>query len=499
MSTIIVGGGLGGLSAAIALRAAGEPVRLLEAAPTLGGKLDTVTVDGVAFDTGPSVMTLPDVAAAVLARAGVRLEDVLTLHTPSPAFRYHFPKAIADGPLDVFVDVDETLASVRDTLGADAADDLRAFLAYARGIWEASKDHFVFAKAPSVGSLVRLALRHPRDLLRVDPFHTMATAAAARVRHPALQLLLLRYATYNGSDPYTAPATLHCIAHVELGLGGYGIVGGMGALRDVLVQEAERLGVVFETGCPVRALQERADGTITGVVVDDGRTIEADAVVVNADVGWLRTVASTSVVKALPKAGTPSMSGATAVLKCRRRDGADARVAHEVFFADDYRDEARDIFERRRPPVTPTVYLCAQEQAHRRQGWAAHEPVFAMVNVPALSERRPTGGELGAPGDDDAACLHRGLERLRAAGHLDVDDEVIWQRTGADLGARFAGSAGSLYGAASNDAQAAFRRPANALKVPGLFLASGSAHPGGGVPLCLQSGLLAADARLAAR
>jgi 1-hydroxycarotenoid 3,4-desaturase len=176
------------------------------------------------------------------------------------------------------------------------------------------------------------------------------------------------------------------------------------------------------------------------------------------------------------------------VLKARRRS---TRVAHEVLFPRDYQAEFDDIFRRRRSPEEPTVYVCAQEKAHARTGWADHEPLFVMANAPALAE---------GVTDDGEALLARARARLVQAGLVDDDDAVVWQRTSSGLAERFYGSRGSLYGAASNDRRSAFARAANAVtSIPGLFLASGTAHPGGGVPLCLQSGLHAAQAVLTAR
>jgi phytoene dehydrogenase-like protein len=217
VDAVVVGGGMGGLSAAIKLGAAGKRVLLLEAADQLGGKIGTASHDGVDFDTGPSVLTLPDIIDGVLRLAGMRVghdEDAsLQLVSPTPAFRYRFD----DGRLlDVFVAVEDTLASVQRGLGEDAARELRDFLAYARGIWDASKDDFVFGAAPTMLDLVRLGVTRPFDMLKVDPLSSMKGAIEKRVSSPALRQLLLRYATYNGSDPLTAPATLNCIAHVEL-------------------------------------------------------------------------------------------------------------------------------------------------------------------------------------------------------------------------------------------------------------------------------------------
>jgi 1-hydroxycarotenoid 3,4-desaturase len=160
-----------------------------------------------------------------------------------------------------------------------------------------------------------------------------------------------------------------------------------------------------------------------------------------------------------------------------------------VFFCTNYDQEFADLFDHTRPPVEPTLYLCAQEKSHHRTGWAHDEPVFVMVNAPCETPGAPT------PDAVWDAVQETALLRARRASLFTEEDTVVWSRTPADLAHRFPGSNGSLYGAASNDTFAAFRRPPNQLhSVPGLFLATGSAHPGGGMPLALRSGVMAADA-----
>ena len=248
---VVIGAGMGGLAAAVALGAAGQQVTVLEAGADVGGKVGEVTVDDVAFDTGPSVLTLPAILHEVLARAGMSVEHDVGLVRPTPAFRYRFQSGRT---LDVFVDVDDTLASVERSLGRAARDELASFLAYARDIWDTSKDDFVFGRAPSVATLLRLALSRPFDVLKVDPLSSMQGALSRRITDPDLRLLLMRYATYNGSDPFSAPATLHCIAHVELSLGGFGVRGGMMTIARALLRAAEKVGVVVRTNARVRRL-----------------------------------------------------------------------------------------------------------------------------------------------------------------------------------------------------------------------------------------------------
>ena len=477
---VVIGAGFGGLSSAITLGAAGHRVTVLEAAADFGGKAGTQTVDGVRFDTGPSVLTLPHVIDELLQITGRRLDDVLTLRRPDPAFRYRFDDGIH---VDVHHEPEATLASVKHALGSDAAADLRAFLAYTRRVWEAAGPNFVYGDAPSLWGVAKLGPWRWLELTAVDPWRTMWSAIRAKVRSPHLAAILARYATYNGSDPRKAPATLNCIAHVELGLGGYGVDGGLGAVVEALVDAAEAVGVTFRTGARVARI-EVTHRRARGVQLASGERIGAEAVVANADAAHLfGELLDPS--PPLDQAEAPSMSGYTAVFRARP---ADARAAHTVLMATPYLNEFIDVFEQDRPPSQPTVYLCDQALAHGANRWpdGAH-PVFVMANAPA----EPLAG----PRPDHLWTELR--ERMRVRAHadaaLDPGDRLVWERTPAGLAERFPGSRGALYGAASNGMWSAFRRPANRVpRIEGLFLASGSAHPGGGVPLAILSGRAAA-------
>lgn len=475
---VVIGAGLGGLAAAIRLAAAGQRVTVIEAADEPGGKAGRVVIDGVEVDTGPSVLTLPEVLDALFAAGGTRTSDEVELLRPDPAFRYLWPDGTS---VDIHQHPEDSAASVGRALGSDAEADFRAMLARAAEIWEVAAPAFVLGPAPGLALVRRVG---PLGMLRfaqVDPWRTMWGAITRGVRSPQLRDIFARYATYNGSDVRRAPATLSCIAHVELALGGFGVRGGIWALVMALVRTAERLGVRFRYGEPVeRLICEH--GRVSGVRTRGGATLAADAVVCNADVAHL--VADLSPTKlGFEAPSPPSMSGFTAVLRARRA----ARLPHTILFCAPYLSEVEAIFDRDRPPEQPTVYVCAQEPCHGRVGWPEHEPLFVMANAPAEPEAGPR----------DSAVWSRlreaSLARLREA-KLTEDESVVWERTPADLARRFPGSRGSLYGAASNSMFAAFNRPPNRVpKLRGLALASGSAHPGGGMPLCLQSGKLAAD------
>ncbi len=483
---VVVGAGIGGLSAAIRLALRGLDVTIVEADERPGGKAGTADRDGVRFDTGPSVVTMPEVFDDLFRAAGVAPSDFFERIAPTPAFRYRWEDGVV---LDVSHALDETLENVDRTLGASARRELEHFLTYARRIWDAAAPAFVMGPPPSLGSIAALGVGGLRDVLRIDALRTMRGAIRSRVREPHLRDVLLRYATYNGSDPRVAPATLNCIAWVELGLGGWGIRGGIGALVDALAELARELGVVIELGRRVAAID--VDGAAArGVQLEDGTHHAADVVVANADVATVATrllpPGAAPELKAATRAA-PSTSGHTVVLRAAR---SEARAAHTVVFPSRYDAEFEDLFDARRPPVSPTVYACDQSLAHGIEGWTDGVPVFVMANAPARRE--------ADSGADDAESLEAALlGRARAAGVIAPDDAVVWRRGVAGLAAQFPDTGGALYGAASNGPWSAFRRPGNAVRsVRGLFLASGSAHPGGGLPLCALSGKRAAELAL---
>ncbi len=485
-TTHIIGAGMGGLSAAIALASRGHEVCVFEAGERVGGKVGIATVDGVEFDTGPSLLTLPGLIDELFQFAGTSLEQELELVRHERAFEYLWPDGSS---LDVFFAPEATVESVRGAFGERAADEFAGFLEYAKGIWEAAAPNFVLGEAPSMGSIAKLGLGAFGKMMAIDPMRTMAEAVDKRVRTPELRDVLLRYATYNGSNPFEAPATLNCIAWVELGLGGYGVKGGLFELARAMERVARGLGVEFRLGEPVSRVEVDA-GRIVAVHTAAGRhsaRYECDAVVVNAEVAHLvEELLPANTNSGLAPPETPSMSGWTALIRARRRT-EQSRTPHTVLFPERYDEEFGDIFERGRPPAEPTIYVCAQEKAHRRAGWADHEPLFVMANAPA----EPADGR--RPDEVWQTLRDTVLERLRGAELIDTDDAIVWQRTPSGLASQFPGSRGSIYGAASNSKFAAFRRPSNRVaKVDGLYLACGGVHPGGGVPLCIQSGKTAA-------
>lgn len=458
VDVIVVGAGIGGLAAAIDLARRGAKVQLFEAADELGGKLGVFEDGGVRYDTGASLLTMVDVFDELFADAGFVFRDLVELTPVSTSYSWPTGERVVLGG-----DAATACQSVGEAFGVDAERDLAKFLRYAERIWAAAAPAFVYADAPSLrGSMGRVGL-----LTQIDPLRTMWAGIKAHVRHPCVRDILARFATYNGSDPRRAPATLNCIAHVELALGGYGIRGGMHELITAHADVARALGVEIHTGAPVEHIVVR-DNAVRGVLVH-GDMVRCDAVVSNAEPGATDELLG----RKATALGERSMSAYNALV----RVGRPPTAAHTVLFPARYHREFEEIFDQRHAPTDPAVYLCAPQLAHRITG----NLVFVMTNAPA--------------GDtSDASTLRtRALERLRRAGLAPHD--VVWERTPTQLAARFPHSDGALYGASSNARFAAFRRPHNRHPTTtGLYLTGGSTHPGGGVPMCALSGRTAARA-----
>jgi phytoene desaturase len=479
---IVVGAGVGGLSAAIHLAAAGRRVLLLEQNPFPGGKLAQQFRDGYRWDCGPSVITMRHVLEQLFATAGRRMDDYLTLQPVTPYTRYFYP----DGTqLDLSGDLPRVLPQLRRLSEQDVEGYLR-FLAYTARLYRVVAPSFIYGEPPSWGSLFRQPLGNIRYL---DGWRTMSRAIQSFRVSPYLHQLLCRFATYVGSDPYRAPATLNVIAHVELNEGVWYPEGGVYRIVEALTRLAEELGVRIECSRAVERL-EIANEKVQGVVCADGTLERARAVIANVDVtsiysAWLSDHSATAraYVRKL-QSYEPSCSGFIMLLGIR---GCHPQLAHHnIFFSSDYRREFHEIFVEGVPPTEPTIYVAITSRSTPQDAPSGGENWFVLVNAPPL----------GSSWDWKSMAesyAERVLERLAAYG-VDVRAHVAVRQvmTPYDIARATGAWRGALYGAASNSPWAAFRRPHNRVSaVRGVYLAGGSVHPGGGVPLALLSGRLA--------
>jgi len=482
---VIIGAGIGGLTAAALLGAQGHAVIVCEAAATPGGKLREVHSGGRAIDAGPTVFTMRWVFEEVFAAAGASLADHLTFTPVTTLARHAWD---ANGQLDLFAELTASTEAIAAFAGAAEAVRFRAFMAEAARTYATLRDTFMAAAVTSpLGLTRRIGLSRPGDLLSIRPFETLWRTLGRYFHDPRLRQLFGRYATYSGASPFLAPATLMLIAHVEAD-GIWSVTGGMRRIARALEALATAHAATFRYSAPVAEIVVGRAGA-EGVVLTSGERIAARAVVVNADPQALATgLFGLSAAAAVPAFAPRDRSLSAITWTLAAPTAGFALDHHNVFFSDDYAAEFADLAAGRLPG-SPSVYVCASDRTGGSAAGQEADALHLIVNAPATGASL-SAGEIEACETATFALLERcGLTVARTAA-------ATVRTTPADFATMFPATGGALYGRSSHGWQAAFRRPGATTRVPGLFLAGGGTHPGAGVPMAALSGRQAAAAVL---
>jgi 1-hydroxycarotenoid 3,4-desaturase len=486
----VIGAGIAGLCAAAELRAAGCAVVLLERAPAPGGKLRTTPCPGhaTAADAGPTVLTLRAVFEQVFCALDARLEEHLQLQPLTVLARH----AWCDGArLDLHAEVEQSAAAIAALAGRAEAAGYRRFCRDSQRVYAALAHSFIGRAQPSLPALIAAAgLRGLPDLLRLRPFSTLWQTLGEYFRDPRLRQLFGRYATYCGSSPFAAPATLMLVAHVEQ-TGVWRIDGGMHRLaaRLAALLRARAVEVRYATS----VLQvERTGRGVTAVQTAAGERLAVDAVVATCDAAAVATGLlgrSVRYAAQAPSLARRSLSAMTWV-GAAVADGFELQH-HNVFFADDYRREFEALVRRRHVPDRPTVYVCAQDRvAGPAPSIGTSERLLCLINAPAIGDCH----DFDEP--EIGACLSAMQTTLARCGLRLQGHTSLTCTTPTDFHRLFPASGGALYGPATHGWRASFRRPGPRTRIRGLYLAGGSVHPGPGLPMAALSGRHAAQCLL---
>lgn len=468
----VIGGGIGGLSAAGELARAGHAVTLFEGSDTVGGKAQVVKHQGITLDTGPTLLTMPDTVRQTFERLGAEalMPRFIRLELQSQ-YRY------ADG-CDFFAweDAEKARASAELIKPGEGAA-LDAFYAEAANIYRAAGEPYLEAPYLGMPGFVSRVLKRG--------FHTMATGlklasldqlARGFFKSEHLRQFAGRFATYTGGSPYASSAAFAMIPHLERAYGVHHVEGGMYALVSALGQAVKQLGVEVRLGARAN-WSRRGAGYVAGP--KDGER-EFDAVVVNQDP-----------LQVLGRESEPlAMSGYVFFVDVPKRL---TLPHHTIVFSKDYPNEFRELFSGQ-VPSDPTIYVCHPAGLDSTMAPEGRSGLFVMVNVPAFTDRAAAEKEWSGKGAAlqslCLATLRQHFPELRG-----VDLQVFAERTPIDLAARGA-PGGSIYGFLPHGKFGPFRRPALEGPEPGLFFAGGGTHPGGGVPLVMLSGRFAAGLAL---
>ncbi len=437
------------------------------------------------------------------------MQDYLTLTPLDPICRYTFADS---SQLDMSLSLPRLVSELDGIAPGEVASFFR-FLAYARTLFERAGPIFLLRERPALRDLLS---RRGLDAARIDAHLSMHTAVSRFFRDPRLVQLFDRYATYNGSSPYRAPATLAMIPYIELAGGGWYIQGGLYRLAESLLAVAQELGVEFRPNSEVAEVLITDDRRRTtddegrmwvagrlssvvrrrcsGVRLANGEELRADNVIVNADpiYSYPALIPTRYQDRGLVRRMRelePSCSGFVLLLGVK---GSYPELAHHnVFFGGDYPAEFRAIFEDGTPAPDPTIYVTCTSSSDPTQAPPGHSNLFVLVNAPALP---PEHSDNTAPWKEWAVPYRDAIiAQLEKAGLPGLGSRIVYEQiiTPQDFKEKYNAWRGSIYGLSSNSRRTAFLRPPN--RAPGLdnlYFVGGSVHPGGGIPLVLLSARL---------
>jgi len=401
-TALIIGAGVGGLSAAIHLARRQLRVILLEKNPRVGGKLNLRSIPHpnrpadrpFKFDTGPSLLTLPLIFHDLFAAAGVDVRDYLPIQKLDPIARYRW----ADGTtFDLRADEQDRLQEIR-KLAPDDVAGFERLLHRGERIWNLSADSFLFRAPEQMLRDSRLSPLAGLKMLtvpfRIGMFGTFGKLIDSHIKSPRLREVLYQYATYTGASPAKAPATFAVIPYVEMSLGGWYIPGGMYRLAEALEAAARKLGVEIRTDTEVtKILVEDAPhqrARAKGVLTRAGETIDADLLIANSDVVYTyRELIEPRFRKRYDQARLDAIEpGASGMILLLGVDGAYPQLAHHnKFMPEDYTSEVKAIFNTRTVPADPCIYVCAATRSDPTQAPPGCENLFVLASAPALDGR----------------------------------------------------------------------------------------------------------------
>lgn len=478
MNISIIGAGLGGLSIAALLASKNHDVSVFEKNANSGGKMNQIELDGYRFDTGPSLLTMPFVLEKLFRECGKELSDHIELIPLHPICKYFYP----DGT--IFNNFDDKSATIHE-IKSFAPEDAHAysdFLNYAESLYGKTADAFIFNPLYDIRDLKQLDLL---SFFGIDAFTTVSKRVDSKFRSPYLRKFFKRFTTYNGSSPFHAPATLNVIPHVEINQGGYYVKGGLYKIAEALQQLAVSLGVEFHFNTEIESIIIE-EGQAKGIQLKNDKKIQSDLVISNSDatetISHLLPNSSVSSRKK-QKAETiePSCSGFVLLLGTDKT--YEQLAHHNIFFSEDYEYEFQQIFEDKVMPDDPTIYIANTSYSDQGHAPAGGSNLFILVNAPYLSDHYNWEDHEQAYGDKIIRELEkRSLTDLSA--HIRFRESITPQ----DFYEKYLSNKGSIYGTSSNNKFSAFLRPRNKSKdIDKLYFVGGSTHPGGGIPLVVQS------------
>ncbi|MBD1365282.1 phytoene desaturase [Mucilaginibacter sp. ZT4R22] len=481
---IIIGAGIAGIATAIRLAVKGYVVEVFEANSYPGGKLSEIEQNGYRFDAGPSLLTMPQYIDELFTLAGKNPADYFQYQKLNTVCNYFYE----DGTrIKAYADTQQFAQEINRATGEPAANVIK-YLASSADIYNITNHVFLERSLHRLQTFLRWdTVRSIFKLPQIDAFRTMHKANETYFKDKRVVQFFDRYATYNGSNPYEAPATLNVIPHLEHHFGAYFPDGGMYSITQSLVKLAEELGVKFRYNAKVDEIVV-INKIAKGIRVQ-GENIVGDIVVSNMDIWFTYKNLLQKHQQLHPqKTLNQQRSSSALIFYWGIKKTFPELDLHNIFFSADYKAEFSHIWQQQQIYHDPTVYVNISSKLKPDDAPDGSENWFVMINVPANNgqdwERLIAGARQNIL-RKLSKVLGEDISLLIACESI-LDPRSIETKTSSYKG--------SIYGTSSNSQFAAFLRHANqSSKVKGLHFCGGSVHPSGGIPLCLLSAKITAE------
>lgn len=480
----VVGAGLGGLSAAISLSAAGCSVRVFEKNKRIGGKLNVMRREGFSFDMGPSILTLPQVFRDLFGRAGRDLDAYVRIRALPVHWRCFFDNA---GPIDLVADRAEQRRMFA-ALGGAVPARFDRFLAYSRRQYELIEDPYFRRGVDSFwGMVTGIGLA---GLPSVDGLRSMGAGVRRYFDEPRLRDIFSFFAKYIGSSADNAPGFLNLMPWIQYAYGLWYVDGGMYALAGGLGRLLGELGGEVHCNAEVVAIEHRSNDRVSGVRLADGTVVTADVVVSNMEVipAHRRLLHAGPAVLRRFRRFEPACSGLVLHLGV---DRIYEHLAHHNFlFSANQTEHFSSVFDKHRLPEDPTIYLVAPARTDPTVAPPGHDILKILPHIPSIDDRRPQSRE------DYARFKERVIDKCERMGLPGLRKHTVFEHwwTPYDIERLYYSNGGSIYGVVSDlRKNYALKAPKRSSDFDNLFFVGGSVNPGGGMPMVVLSGMQTAD------
>ena len=474
---IVIGAGLGGLSAAISLRQAGYAVEIFEKNPQIGGKLNLLQAQGYTFDLGPSIFTLPHIFERLFAASGKRMGDYFTLRPLRPHWRNFFEDGVT---LDLYPEPEKMAAEARKV--GEPPENIERFLKYSADLYDLTNDGY-FEKGLDHW---RAFAKHygAWKFFQFDLFRSMHQGVAAHLQTRHFRDIFDFFIKYVGSSAYRAPAFMNSLPTIQFRYDLWYVDGGLYNIARGLGRLLDELDIKVHLNAEVSEVRQKT-GRVTGLVAN-GEFHAADIVVSNMEVipAYEKLLcADKTFIASLEKKLEPACSGL--VLDLGLDCGYPQLAHHNFFFSGHQQEHFKTVFEKHELPEDPTIYLVAASKTDPTVAPAGCDCLKILPHIPYINDAHPI------PREDYLRFKDRIIDKLERMGLKALRKHIVFEHvlTPLDIREKYNSNKGSIYGVVSDRwKNLAFKAPKQSTLFPNLFFVGGSVNPGGGMPMVVLCG-----------